>query len=109
MGYMVIRYVKRPTMRVNGLEVGRFYGVAFQSAEYGAIYPSVRYLVDLGLIRFGDRFHGRKIKLDAKHFKEFAYLYARDLDAYSPYMGRRFLYKMKPLIESADSKEVSWR
>lgn len=106
---LVFRYIKCPTMRVNGLEVGRFYGVAFQSAEYGMVYPSVRYLVDLGLIGFGDRFHGRKIKMTAKCFREFAYLYARDLDAYSPYMGRRFLYKMKPLIESADSKEVSWR
>ena len=104
---MAIRYVKRPVMRVNGLKCSRFYGVAFLSAEYGLVYPSVAYLVNRGLIKPGDRFYKRKIKMNARMFREFAYLYARDLDAYSN-MGGRFLIKMKPLLESAEDKEIVW-
>ena len=109
MVYMAIRYVKRPMMRVNGIMGGRFYGVAFPNAEYGMTYPSVRYLVNIGAVRPKDRFYGLSIKLSARAFREFAHLYARDLDAFAPHMGRKFLIIAKALIENADSKEVSWR
>ena len=107
------RFVTRPMMRVESGQhkfVGtRFYGVSFPNAEYGMNCPSVRYLVNLGVIRPKVRFCGTKITLSAKQFKEFAYLYARDLEQYQKHMGRKFLVIAKALIESADSKEVSWR
>ena len=109
MGYRLFVESEDKTLNFYGT---KFYGYLFNYAEDGKIYPSVRYLFELGKLEDDDFFDygtGIEFTLTAEQFREFITLYA--IDNLKHGLFKRDIFQdeeIRALYDDEGDKILSW-